>query len=135
MLAPIDLGTGDVRPSDVAIDHLLARVYVGGIGVGFPGEAPSVTVVHRNNRQILARIPTPGPIRAIATDADAGLVFAAGDRGVDLLGTGQTQLLGHIDAAVPFSVAVGPGHTRQLYVGDFLTGELRRRNYSGSSQK
>jgi hypothetical protein len=133
VLPPIDLGNGDLRPSDVAIDHLLARVYVGGIGVGAPGEPPSVTVVHRNTRQVLARIPTPGPIRAVATDADAGLVFAAGDRGVDLLGTGQTELLGHIDTAVPFSVAVGPGLSRQFYVGDFLTGELRRRNYGGAT--
>jgi hypothetical protein len=34
---------------------------------------------------------------------------------------------------VPFSVAVGPSLSRQFYVGDFLTGELRRRNYGGAT--
>ncbi len=132
VLEPIDLGSADVRPVDVAIDPLLARVYVGGIGVGAASEPPSVTVIHRNTRTQLARIPTPGPVRAVAVDADAGLVFAVGDRGVDVLGTGITEVLHHLDAAVPFSVAVGPGTTRQLYVGDVLTGELRRRNYGAT---
>jgi YVTN family beta-propeller protein len=132
VLPPIDLGSADVQPVDVAIDPLLARVYIGGLGVNQATEPPSVTVIHRNTRVQLARIPTTGPVRAVAVDADAGLVFAAGDRGVDVLGTGVTELLDHIDAALPFSVAVGPGATRQLYVGDFVTGELRRRNYGGT---
>ncbi len=133
LLAPISLGPGTVRPADVAIDHLLARVYVGNLGVGLPVEAPSVSVVHRNTRQVLAKVAVNGPIRAITTDPDAGLVFAVGDRGVNVLGTGVTSVLRFFPAELPFSVGVGPGATRQLYVGDFLTGELRRRNYGAGA--
>lgn len=128
VLPSVDLGDPLVQPTDVAVDPVRDRIYVGGLGGATV--APSVTVLDQPTRQQITRLPMPGPVRAIDINADAGLVFAVGDRGVEVLDTRQLRIVRHIDAGLPFAVATETGPTRQLYVGDFVDGKLRRLSYS-----
>ena len=69
-------------------------------------------------------------MRAISLNAEAGLVFAAGDRGVEVVSASQLVRTRHMDAGVAFAVATETGPMRQLFVGDFLDGKLRRLSYT-----
>ena len=80
--------------------------------------------------QQIARMPVPGPVRAIDINPEAGLVFAAGDRGVEVIDAGPLEVTRHIDAGLPFSVATENGAATQLYVGDLRYGQLRRLSYT-----
>ncbi len=129
VLAPTPLGDFSLEPVDVAVDAVGDRLFLAGVGSG-TAERPSLVVVDQNSRQLVEKIQNRGPVRAVAVDAEAGLVVAVGDRGIDLYDVESRDLVRRIDVGSPFSVSVGHGGSRQLYVGDVLTGELSRRSYS-----
>ncbi len=127
VLAPTPLGDFSLEPVDVSVDAAGDRLFLAGVGSA-TAEPPSLVVVDQDSRQVVEKIRNRGPVRAVAVHAEAGLVAAVGDRGIDLYDLGQRDLRRRIDVGSPFSVAVGPGGSRQLYVGDFLSGQLHRRS-------
>ncbi len=132
VLPRVDLGDPSVQPVDVAVDPVGRRLYVGGLGAA-GAQPPSVSVLDLDTRQLLARLPNRGPVRAVEVDADGRRVVAVGDRGIDIYDPATLSLVRQIDAGIPFSVAVGPGSDRELFAGDFLSGELHRRSYSSGT--
>jgi YVTN family beta-propeller protein len=133
VLPRVDLGDPLTQPSDVAIDREAGRIYVGGLGGG--GVTPTVTVLDLTTRQEITRIPMPGPVRAIDVNADAGLVLAAGDRGVEMIDEARLKIVRHMDAKLPYSVATATGPARQLFAGDFKSGEVHRLSYSSGEPR
>jgi YVTN family beta-propeller protein len=134
VLPRVDLGEWPIQPSDVAVDPDAGRIYVGGLGGGALAP-PSVTVLDLATRQQIERISMPGPVRAISLNADAGLVLAAGDRGVETIDGARLKVIRHMDAKIPFSVATATGPGRQLVVGDFKSGEVHRLSYSSGEPR
>jgi DNA-binding beta-propeller fold protein YncE len=128
VLPQVDLGDPGIQATDVTLDPGRNRVYVGGLGGGTI--APTVTVLDMTSMQQLARIPMRGPVRAIDGNTSAGLVFAIGDRGVDVIDTGSLTVTRRIDAGLPFAGATENGTGTQLYVGDSTVGQLRRVSYT-----
>jgi YVTN family beta-propeller protein len=133
VLPRVDLGDPLTQPSDVAIDRESGRIYVGGLGGG--GVTPTVTVLDLTTRQEITRIPMPGPVRAIDLNADAGLVLAAGDRGVEMIDEARLKIVRHMDAKLPYSVATATGPARQLFAGDFKSGEVHRLSYTSGEPR
>jgi YVTN family beta-propeller protein len=133
VLPRVDLGDPLTQPSDVAIDRESGRIYVGGLGGG--GVAPAVTVHDLATRQEITGISMPGPVRAIDLNADAGTVLAAGDRGVEMIDEARLRIVRHIDAKLPYSVATATGPGRQLFAGDFKSGEVHRLSYTSGEPR
>ena len=127
VLPQVDLGDPGIQASDVALDPTRNRVFVGGLGGGTI--QPNVTVLDMTTMQQIARMAVPGPIRAIDSNPAAGLVFAVGDRGVNVIDAGSLAVKRHIAAGLPFSVATENGSATQLFVGDVKLGQLRRLSY------
>ena len=60
----------------------------------------------------------PGPCRALACNGDAGELYVAGDRGLQVLDTASLKVRRTIDAGpAPFNVACDEGDGRQVWVG------------------
>jgi YVTN family beta-propeller protein len=134
VLPRVELGEEAVQPQDVAYDPASDRLYVGGLG-GVGTLPPSVTVLDGQDRQIIKRIAMPGPVRAVGVNPASGLVVAAGDRGVELIDEQTLQSVRHIDAGLAFAAAAPTGHARQLFTGDFRSGEVRRLSYSSGEPR
>jgi hypothetical protein len=124
VLGQVDLGDPGIQATDVALAG--GRVYVGGLGGGTV--QPSVTVLDAASMQQLARIPMRGPVRAIAADAQSGLVAAAGDRGLDVID--GFSVIRRMDAGIAFSIATAGS---QLFAGDALLGRLSRLSFTSGT--
>src|SRR5262249_30605547 len=120
------------EPVDVAVDPVGNRIYVG--TTGSPANPPAVAVLNRTTRQPMTRILTRGPVRALSANADASQVFAAGDRGIDVIDGNQLAVVRKMNPGpVLFSVATETGPERTLFVGDVNPGKLRRLSYSSGT--
>ena len=98
VLPQIDLGDPGNQATDVAIDPARDRVYVGGLGGGTIH--PNVIVLSMSTGQPIKHMLVPGPVRAISINPQAGKVFAAGDRGVEVIDEDTLEVTRHIDAGL-----------------------------------
>lgn len=130
ILPRVDLGDASFQPTDVTYDASSGRAYVGGLGAA-GGAHPGVAVIDTNTRTEVARVPTRGPVRSLARNPDTALVFAAGDRGVDLVNAAELRVTRTMDTGVELSATTGTGSSRQLFTGGALDGTLQRLSYSG----
>ena len=133
VLPQIDLGDPGLQAQDVALDPVRDRIYIGGLGGG--NVAPGVTVLDQATLQQVARVTTPGPVRAIDANPHTGAVTVGGDRGVELLDASGLKITRHMDVGLVFSVAADNGSSRRLYAGDLRAGTLRRLSYSSGEPK
>lgn len=124
----VDLGPEGTQPAKVAVDAANDRIYVAGLGGG--EIRPSLTVLDRSSRAVLARIDLPGPARAVTVNNYAHQIFVASDRGVIVVDDTQLVVDRVIETGIPFSIATEPGPSRQLYAGDVRQGTLTRLSYS-----
>lgn len=112
----VDVGQLLTQSVDLAVDPSADRLYVANLGGG--GVHPSVTALRKSTLAHVATVNVPGPCRAIAVNPDAGELYVAGDRGLQVLDTASLKVRRTIDAAPrPFNVACDEGDGRQVWVG------------------
>jgi YVTN family beta-propeller protein len=110
---------------DVAVDVKNDRIYAANLGGG--GVKPSVTVLHRSSRQILATIGIGGPIRAIACNSDARQAYVATDSKVFIINTATNQVERDVTTgAGPYAIVAAQGSARQIFVGSRIDGSVVR---------
>lgn len=132
VLPTVDL-TGVFEPVDVAVDPIGDRLYVA--TRGNPTHPPAVVVLDQVTRRQITNVRTRGPVRAVAVNPGTQLVLAAGDRGVDVVDAAELQVTREMNPGIVFSVATATGSDRQLYAGDFVTGQLHRLSYSSGEPR
>jgi YVTN family beta-propeller protein len=103
------------------------RIYVanqGNIGAG----PPSVTVLHRPSRSIVATIPLPGPGRQVDVNTSAGEMYVTTDRGdVQVIDTVSLMVTRVIPThSAPWAIAAAKGTVQQVFVGDRFDGSVIR---------
>ena len=62
-------------------------------------------------------------------------MFAAGDRGIDVIDATTLAIVREMNPGVMFSVGTGIGPDRQVFAGDFISGELHRLSYSSGEPR
>jgi YVTN family beta-propeller protein len=114
--ARVDVGQLLTQSVDLAVDPSADRLYVANLGGGTVH--PSVTALRKSTLAHVATVDVPGPCRAIAVNPDAGELYVAGDRGLQVLDTASLKVRRTIDAGrAPFNVACDEGDGRQVWVG------------------
>jgi DNA-binding beta-propeller fold protein YncE len=112
----VDIGGLGHQSVGVAVDPTADRVYVANLGGG--GIQPSVTALRKSTLEHVATVNVPGPCRALACNGDAGELYVAGDRGLQVLDTPSLKVRRTIAAGrQPFNVACDEGDGRQVWVG------------------
>ena len=112
----VDIGQLGHQSVDVAVDPTVDRIYVANLGGG--AIHPSITALRKSTLEHVATVNVPGPCRALACNGDAGELYVAGDRGLQVLDTTSLKVRRTIDAGPrPFEVVCDEGDGRQVWVG------------------
>jgi hypothetical protein len=89
------------------------------------GIAPSVSVLHRSDLDLLATVTLTDPGRAIAVDSNSREVYVATDRGIEFLDGAANKWVRRVDNHPSWNIAAAPGQTRQLFLAE-RNGNLTR---------
>jgi DNA-binding beta-propeller fold protein YncE len=126
MLPIVPIEKVGIESLDVAVDAEADRLYVanqGNVSVG----PPSVTVLQRSSRTVLATVPLTSPARSVAVNSDARDVYVGTDGGVHVINA-STLTVARVQAnnVVAWAVATGEADDHQVFVGDAKTGSVTR---------
>lgn len=103
------------QPQDVAVDPTNDRVYVANLGGG--GVAPSIRVLHRTDLDLLATIKLTAPARAITFNPTSREVYAATDRGIELIDAATNRWIRRIDHP-SWNITAPTDNARQLFLAE-----------------